>query len=67
MRFRRMLLDLWMVLWVDCGGLVSFVLGGVAPGHIGGGMEFTYPVLFEAVLVAEEAVLDIKLQACRAL
>ena len=30
-------------------------------------MEFTYPILPEAVLRAEKAVLDIKLQACRAL
>lgn len=30
-------------------------------------MEFTYPILLEAVLVAEVAVLNIKFQACRAL
>ena len=30
-------------------------------------MEFTYPILLEAILRAEKAILDIKLQARRAL
>lgn len=67
MRFRRMLLDLWMVLWVDCEGCVSFVLVDVAQGHSRRDIKLTYPVLLEAILVAEKAVLDIKLQARRTL
>jgi hypothetical protein len=67
MRFRRKLLDLWAVLWVDCGVRVSFRLVGVAWVHIRRAMEFTYPILLEAILRAEKAILDIKLQARRAL
>lgn len=51
---------------MDCGGHVSVIFVGRAV-QIKRPMEFTYPVPLEAVLRAEEAVLNIKLQARRAL
>lgn len=61
-RSRRILLDLWAVLWVDCGRRVSLMLVNRG-GQIKRSLEFTNPILLEAVLRAEKAVLNIKLQA----
>lgn len=46
---------------------MSVLYSSMSQGHSRRDIKLTYPVLLEAVLVAEKAVLDIKLQARRTL